>query len=457
MPWGQTGRGALPNLFIDGKWAAISTMRIHLLSLNYAPEQIGIGPYSAEMAEAFAAAGHHVTVSTAKPYYPAWKIDAGYDRPGAIDRVHNGVAIRHHDLYVPARPSGLKRVIHYLSFACRVMPHMLRTAMRDRPDIIMATAPSLIAAKVAILAGRMCGARTWLHVQDFEVEAAFATGLLPGGGFRSWFARLCERSVMTHFDVVSSISPQMCARLRGKGVAADRIVEFRNWADISAIRPLERESAYRAELGITTPHVALYSGNISNKQGVEILAQVARLLANRRDLTFVICGDGPSLPGLRAACDDLGNVRFIPLQPRERLNELVGLATVHLLPQKADAADLVLPSKLTNMLASGRPVVATAEPGTGLADEVEGAGLVVPPGDPQAMARGITRLLDDTLLRARTGAAARARAEARWEKGAILAAVQRRMHRLVGGQELAEAEAEEPAAALHLAREIATA
>jgi colanic acid biosynthesis glycosyl transferase WcaI len=122
--------------------------------------------------------------------------------------------------------------------------------------------------------------------------------------------------------------------------------------------------------------VAIYSGNIANKQGIEIVVEAARLLRHRKDLMFVVCGNGPNRARLIESSADLDNIQFHDLQPRERLSDLLGMASVHLLPQIAGAADLVLPSKLTNMLASGRAIAATAEPGTGLAAEVDGCGLI---------------------------------------------------------------------------------
>ena len=177
----------------------------------------------------------------------------------------------------------------------------------------------------------------------------------------------------------------------------------------------------RKELGITSRYVALYSGNIANKQGLDILPQVARALAQRDDLTIAICGDGPFLPRLRELAQGCANIRFFALQPVEKLNDLLAMADIHLLPQISDAADLVLPSKLTNMLASGRPVVATAQPGTALADEVAGCGITVPPGDAGAMAEAIGALLDDAQKRKTCGEAARRRAIERWDSRAILA------------------------------------
>ena len=101
------------------------------------------------------------------------------------------------------------------------------------------------------------------------------------------------------------------------------------------------------------------------------------------------------------------------------------------LPLAWAAADLMLPSKLANMLASGRAVVATAEPGTALHDEVQGCGVVVPPGDAGALADAICALADDRGRARALGTAAAARAAERWSSEAILAAFEERLLALV--------------------------
>lgn len=395
-------------------------MNVLILGLNYAPEPVGIGPYTYGMATALARSGHQVTVMCGKPYYPAWAPDPDYSGGGMRYAHEDGVNVVRIPHYVPATPSGARRLIHHLSFAGWAYPALMAVARKCRPDIVIGIAPSLISVGAARLAARLSGAKLWLHVQDFEVEAAFATGLLRPGVLVAKVARGFERWSL-QADRVSTISPQMCAKLVDLGIAADRIVEFRNWADVNHIRPLDRPSVLRERWGIDRTHVALYSGNIANKQGIGIVLDAARLMAHRRDLLFVICGNGPNRATLEAAAHGLDNIRFFDLQPTELLPELLGLASVHLLPQIAGAADLVLPSKLTNMLASGRAVVATAATDTGLAHEVEGCGIVTPPGDASAFVAAITSLIDDPDTRARLGAAARARAEECWSRDAILA------------------------------------
>lgn len=406
-------------------------MKILIHGLNYAPEKVGIAVYTTEMAEALAARGHQVHVVAGQPYYPAWKIAEGHSAFLYESRTQAGVHLTRVPHYIPAQPSGAKRMIHHASFAATSLPPLLTKALSFRPDVVLAVAPSLIGAPMARLTARLTGALCWLHVQDLEVEAAFATGLISEGGRLARWARGFERAVTGSFDKISSISPQMCAKITQNCQPAAPVYEFRNWADIDAITPGEAPSPYRAEWNITTPFVALYSGNIANKQGIEIVVEAAQRLRARDDLTFVVCGEGPNRANLERQAEGLGNIVFRDLQPKERLGDLLSLATVHLLPQIAGAADLVMPSKLTNMLASGRPIVATADPHTALGQEVEGCGRVVPPGSGEGLALGIAELLDNEPLRRSSGLAARRRAEERWSKSAVLAAFEAELMKLV--------------------------
>ncbi|MEH6683723.1 MAG: WcaI family glycosyltransferase [Qipengyuania sp.] len=406
-------------------------MRVLFLGLNYAPEEIGIAAYSTGMCEEFARRGHDVTAIVGKPYYPEWSVHPEFRGGGVRRSVENGVTLARVPHYVPAKPTGFKRIVHHFSFAlCSLVP-TIHAALRERPDIVMTVGPSIIAAPVARIAARISGAKSWLHIQDFEVDAAFATGLVASEGLPARFAHGFERWVLGGFDRVSSISYEMCKKAVQLGVAEDRVLQFRNWAEVETVTPLEKPSSFRDRWRIDTPHVALYAGNIALKQGIDILVETARLLFYRKDLTFVVCGNGPNQKVLRECAAGLSNILFFDLQPKEQLSELMGLATIHLLPQKASAADLVLPSKLTNMLASGRPVVATAHSGTGLAREVEGSGVVVPPGDAKAIAAAIEYLIDSNESHAKYSVAARESALASWNKSKILENVEREMLALV--------------------------
>jgi colanic acid biosynthesis glycosyl transferase WcaI len=166
---------------------------------------------------------------------------------------------------------------------------------------------------------------------------------------------------------------------------------------------------------------------MGKKQGLDLLVDAARQLLPCCDLQLVFCGEGPYWHSIAEKSKDLPNVSLLPFQPSERLNDLLNLADIHLLPQRADAADLVMPSKLTGMLASGRPVVATAHLGTQLAAAVQGCGLVVPPGDLNAFSSAILQLAADRDLRLQLGQEARRYALAHLDLQTILCRLEEAM------------------------------
>jgi colanic acid biosynthesis glycosyl transferase WcaI len=299
------------------------------------------------------------------------------------------------------------------------IPALIREMFR-RPDVIFVTEPSFLNAVVSLAAAKCCGALSWMHVQDFELDIAFGMGQ-----FRSrWprrLARSIESFVMRRFDVVSTISGRMMERLAAKGVAERRRVFFPNWVDTAGIFPTAEPGPLRRELEIPDDAiVALYSGSMGAKQGIEQLVDAARLLVDRPGILIVICGAGAGLTKLQAMAQNLPNVRFLPLQPADQLNALLNVADIHILPQKPSVADLVMPSKLLGMLASGRPVIATAQPGSEVAELVQRCGIVVPPENPVALAAAIASLSEDEPRRTRLGSQARSCAERNFERDVIL-------------------------------------
>jgi colanic acid biosynthesis glycosyl transferase WcaI len=453
----------------------IDSVRILIHGLNFAPELVGVGKFTGEMAEWLAENGHDVRVVTAPPFNPASRVAPGYSAwlyrrenrlyPSAADVSKQGaircgsghiaatnaspaasgtasaaaeggllvseagsrdgapqagrLSIFRCPLWVPRKPSAGKRALHLASFALSSFWSMLRQ-IPWRPQVVLVIEPTLCCAPSAWLTARMAGAKSWFHVQDFEVDAAFDLGLLTSLRLRRLVCGL-EEKCMQGFDRVSTISEKMWLRLAQKGVEPSRCVLFPNWVDTRAIFPLQKASPLRAELGIPAEAVvALYSGTMAHKQGLEVLAEAARRLAARSELHFVFCGDGPARPALANVAAEIRNVHLLPLQPFDRLNDLLNLADIHLLPQRANVADLVMPSKLTGMMASGRPVVAGAPAATQLAEAVNGRGIGVPPEDASAFAWAIDQLASNAALREELGRTARAYAVAELEKNVVL-------------------------------------
>jgi len=405
-------------------------MRILIYGLNFAPELTGIGKYTGEMTVFIAAQEHVVRVITAPPYYPQWKISKPYAGWRYQQEQWAGVDVYRCPLWVPRVPSGLKRLLHLTSFALSSLPVVLRQK-KWGPEIILNIAPTLFSAFPALILAKLTGAKSWLHIQDFELEAAFGLGLLPGGKSIYAFAQRIELGLIRRFDRVSTISNRMLERLWHKGVEEERTVLFPNWIDMDLIRPLQQPSNYREEWGILDNQiVVLYSGNMGRKQGLEILVDVARSLINTPEILFLLCGDGAVRTQLQEDAQGLSNIRFYPLQPLERLNELLNLADIHVLPQRADAADLVMPSKLSGMLASGKVVVATALPGSELGSVVSDVGVLTPPENAAQLADALLTLARDPAQRDVLGKKGRSWVVSHWAKDRVLAEIELHMQEI---------------------------
>jgi colanic acid biosynthesis glycosyl transferase WcaI len=374
--------------------AAVAGKHIVIYGMNYAPEIAGVGKYTGEIAHHLAKEDAEVTVVTTPPHYPGWTVQAGYNNRYSAVR-QDDVRVLRTPLILRRNMRGIWRLIAPLSFAVSSAPVVFWQILRRRPDAVLCVEPTLLAAPVAQLAARIVKAKTVLHVQDLEVDAAFAVGHL---GSRPWLKALghaFERATLKRFDHVVTISDRMAERLVGKGIVNEKVSVVRNWVDLSHIYPLRGKSPYRSELSFRDDDfVVLYSGNIGAKQGLGILVDAARQLRAEKRIRFVVAGEGPAKAGLQAACGDLETFRFLPFQPYARLNDFLNMADLHVLPQERGAADLVLPSKLGGMLASGKPLIVTADQGTELADFLGDAAIITPPGDATALARGIAWAFD---------------------------------------------------------------
>ena len=376
-------------------------MKILVYGINYSPELTGIGKYTGEMVEWMARQGHEVRVITAPPYYPEWQVDEHYSS-WRYRREEGAATVWRCPLYVPKQPSTLKRLIHLGSFALSSF-FPLMAQRRWKPDRIIGVVPTLFCTPGMRLLGKLSGARTLLHIQDYEVDAMLGLGMAGKGkgGKVAKLASAFERSSLHNVDYVSTISRSMMNKAQEKGVAAEKVIFFPNWSEVARFRDVTavEAAALREQLGLPeSKKIILYSGNIGEKQGLENVIDAAEKLRDQ-PWQFVIVGQGGGKARLQKLAQERGlqNITFLPLQPYEALPALLKMADCHLVVQKRGAADAVLPSKLTNILAVGGNAVITAEAHTELGqlcDTQPGIAVCVEPESVPALVAGIEQALN---------------------------------------------------------------
>lgn len=398
-------------------------MRILLYTTNYAPELIGIGKYSSELAEWLSLNGHDVRVISTYPHYPSWRVWQSHNSWKCFYKIEflKKVRIFRCPSLIPKNPFGLKRVFFYVSFAFSSLPILL-LHFYWRPKLIILIEPTISCAPATIFFKFVSKTKIWLHIQDFELDAAFKMNFISGIYLHKCL-KLIDRFMVRCFNYVSSISLKMNDKI-GLDYGLKSPFLFPNWVDTNEIFP--SEISMRGNLKIPdTDIVCLYSGSMGRKQGIEVLLASIKLLEHEPNIKFIICGEGEEFRMYSTEHASISNIFWLPLQGPEKFNLLMNAADIHLLPQLEDAADLVMPSKLSAMFASGKPVVAMAQSGTEIFNAVQGRGVAVKPGVPAEFAEAIQGLSQSKELISQYGKAARQFAVEKLDKEIILQRFQR--------------------------------
>ncbi|MEC3879331.1 WcaI family glycosyltransferase [Parapedobacter sp. 10938] len=368
-------------------------MRILIFGINYAPELTGIGKYTGEMGAWLAAQGHEVTVVAAKPYYPEWEVHDGYKGANWMTEKIDGVTVHRVPLYVPKNVTSKKRILHELSFLGGVFPPWFALLLKKKNHIVICISPPFHLGFYALLYAQLKGAKLMTHIQDLQVDAARELGMISNRRLLNGML-WAEKYLLRKSDAVSSISLGMKKRICAKGIAAEKYIMFPNWVDEQVVKPLPREHSLRSEWDIPMDDIViLYSGNLGEKQGLEIIIEAAKQFRGRSGVHFIICGSGGAGERLKEQAQhaNLDQVRFYSLQPYEKLSALLATADIHLVLQKKSASDLVMPSKLTGILAAGAVALVSALPGTSLYEVVDTQqiGILIEPESVEALVNGL--------------------------------------------------------------------
>jgi glycosyltransferase involved in cell wall biosynthesis len=397
----------------------VSGLRVAVVSQYYPPE---IGAPQArvlETARAWARAGHRVTVLTGFPNHPTGVVPARWRGRLAGEEREPGVRVLRSWLLAARNRGALRRTLAHATCAATSLVRGLAGA--GDPDVVVATSPPLFTGLSGWALARVRRRPFVLEVRDLWPDAFVDLGLAREGPAVAAFRRL-ERFLYRAADHVVPVTDSFADRIADAGVPRARITVVRGGVDLARFPREEARDATRERHGLAGRFVVLYLGAHGTAQGLDRLLPAAALAGPGVLLWFV--GEGAEKERVEAEARRLGlaNVRFDPGVPREEVPAVYAASDAVLVSLRATPLmETFLPSKAFEAMGAARPVVAAvAGEAKRLLEAGEGA-VVVPPGDPPALARAVRALAADPARAAALGVAARARAEREFDREALAA------------------------------------
>lgn len=378
----------------------------------YFPPDVGSAAHLFyDLGRVFVERGHRVTVVTGLPSYHAQGNLSRYQGQRRMTEEMGGMSIMRTRVPEIARNTPLGRGLW--QFSCAAV-FGLASMKAPRADVSIVYSPPLPLALAAQALRRQKGVPFVVNVQDLFPQSAIDLGILRNNGLIRMFEAL-ERHVYRRADAVTvhSEGNRNHVLARGAREATTRVLE--NTVDTDEIRPGPRMNDLRKELGIGERFVASFGGIMGYSQDLDVILEAARLLDGRSSMIFVLAGDGLEKERLVQKSRDLslGNVRWLPMLPRERYPRLLEASDVCLTTLHANVKTPVVPSKILSAMAAGRPVIASLD-GSGDAPKLIArakAGYALPPEDPAALASTLSSLADQPETCTRLGENGRAFAE----------------------------------------------
>ena len=365
---------------------------MHILFLtNYWPPEIGASSHlTFEMGETMVGFGHRVTVVTGFPSYNIQALPPQYRGRWLFEEESAGMRVLRVSVPNTSLGSKLKRGFGHLTVAPL---YALRALSARDVDLVYTISPPLPMALSAWAVARRFRVPYCLGVQDLFPQSVIDLGFMRNRTVVRFFEAM-EQFAYRKADAVTVHSTGNRKHIISKGGNPARVHVVPNWVDTAFIRPGERLNAFRQAAGLNGEFVVLFAGTMGWSQGLGVAVEAARQLAREPGLVFLLVGDGADRANSEAMASGLPNVRFLPMQPKERYPSVLAAADACLVTLRPEVATPVVPSKLLTIMAAGRPVLASM-PLAGDAPRIieeSGAGIACEAGDARSLADAVLYL-----------------------------------------------------------------
>lgn len=369
-------------------------MRIIFMAQCYAPEDVSAAVLITDLATDLARSGHLVTVVTGAPNYPHGRVFEGYRNPIYAMETLDGVRVIRTWSYISPSKKYWPRLFHYGTYS---VTSFYGGLFAGRPDVIVSYSPPLPLGLSAWFLSRIFRVPWVLQLEDLYPDAAIAAGVMTNPKVIKFFLGM-ENFLYRNSQHISVISKKFRQTLLTKGIPNSKIEIIPIWADPDEVLPMQKKNSFRRLHGLEDKFVVMYAGNIGLTSCLEDVLHAAEILRGQQDIQFVIVGEGVRKEALMEEMQtkQLTNMLFLPFQPREDFPEMLAAADISLVTLNAGAALSSMPSKIFNIMASARPILAVTPPGSEIKQIVDeaGCGWNVPPGSPGRLAETILQLIN---------------------------------------------------------------
>lgn len=384
-------------------------MRILFVSNYWPPEKGAASRLGIEVCKALAAQGHQVEVVTGYPRYKLNETPAEYvGKPHVIEDIQ-GIRTIRVPLPHASRDRAIQRGIDWL-----LLPRAFRKGikMAGDADVVYTVLPPITMAHAAAFAAKAKNAPLVTMYGDIFPNNVIELGALSNPTLIK-FCRKLEQFAYRVADKIIVHSDCYKDYMVGEaGVSADKVSVVFNWADTEAIQPRDRENEFRAEHNLQGKFVVSYAGTMGPAQGLQIAFEAAEILKEHEDIHFLIAGDGQDRERLvnLLGTKNLNNVTFLASQPLPKYIQLMAASDICLVTLDPKVKAPTVPSKIWEIMASGRPVLASVALDGDAPKIIERAkaGISVEPGNAKAMADAILKLRNEPALAESLGTAGRA-------------------------------------------------
>jgi colanic acid biosynthesis glycosyl transferase WcaI len=396
-------------------------MRILLLIIQFPPDVNSTGLLMDQVCEELRTYGHEVSVITSFPHYAQFRVWDEYRGKLFEQDQHKGMPVLRLAVYASGtKQKMLHRLANYLSFNALATVAML--VSRRSYDVVFCTNGSFFTGVAAFLYGLVHGTPFVYNVQDLYPETPAQAGQLKNSMSVIILQQIA--CFMYHQAAhISVITPAFQDYISAQGVPAQKTSVIPNFVNTEFIRPLPKDNDFSRRYNLATKFVISHAGNIGYVYDLETMLEAAARLVAYDDILFLIVGDGVAKPALerKAQAMQLPNVRFLPFQPHEDVPWLRAASDLQVSLYKYGSAKNSMPSKVYEIMASGRPMLASAEPGSDVRHLIDttACGLCVDPQNADQLVAAIRTLYHNPDLCTAMAARGRSHAEQRFSRQVV--------------------------------------